>query len=205
MLEIACGVIRLTTNTTRNFREYSIISSENPTFLSSIRNSNIDFVICSNNLEPLFSNLLTDPVVELFSGAPKRGHIPISTTMKITYSGTQNQPPKLRINLDRMDFEGWSEFVESSLEKDLIHFYNSSTQDQWKIIDRTIIEATLKFSKCKKLSTQCKPYWTKELTEASKALRIAKKSYLKTNTISNEAIMDLAKEKFVSMRIPECQ
>ena len=153
----------------------------------------------------MFSNLLTDPVVELFSGAPNRGHVPISTTMKINCSGTQNQPPKLRIDLDRMDWEGWSEFIESSLEKDSIVFYNSSTQDQWKIIDRTINEATLKFSKCKKLSTHCKPYWTKELTEASKALRIDKKSYLKRNTLSNKAIMDLAKEKFDSMRISECR
>ena len=49
-----------------DFREYSIISSKDPTFLSSNGNSNIDFLICSNNLEPMFSNLLTDPVVELF-------------------------------------------------------------------------------------------------------------------------------------------
>ena len=89
-----------------DFREYSIISSEDPTFLSSNGNSNIDFLICSNNSEPMFSNLLTDPVVELFSGAPNRGHVPICTSMKINCSGTQNQPPKLRIDLDRMDWEG---------------------------------------------------------------------------------------------------
>ena len=188
-----------------DFQEYSIISSEVPTFLSSNGNSNIDFLIRSNNLEPLFSILLTDPVVELLSGAPNSGHVPISTSMKITSSGTQNQPPKLRIDLDRMDWEGWSEFIESSLENDSFDFYNSSTQDQWKIIDRTINEATLKFSKCKKLSTHCKPYWTKEPTESSKALSIAKKSYLKRNTFSNKAIMDLAKEKFDSMRISQCQ
>ena len=69
----------------------------------------------------------------------------------------------------------------------------------------TINETTLKFSECEKLSTHCKPYWTKELTEASKALRIAKKSCLKRNTISDKAIMDLAKEKFDAMRISECQ
>ena len=131
-----------------DFREYSIISSEDPTLLSSNVSSNIDFLICFNKLEPMFSNLLTDPVVELFSGAPNRGNVPISTTMKINCSGTQNQPPKLRIDLDRMDWEGWSEFIESSLEIDSIVFYNSSTQDQWKFIDRTINEATLKFSKC---------------------------------------------------------
>ena len=48
----------------------------------------LDFRECSNNLEQKF-NLLTDPVVELFSGAPNRGHVPISTTMKINCSGTQ--------------------------------------------------------------------------------------------------------------------
>ena len=104
-----------------------------------------------------------------------------------------------------MDWEGWSEFIESSLEKDSTDFVNSSTQDQWKIIDRTINEATLKFSQCKKVSTHCKPYWTKDLTEASKKLRIAKKSYLKKNTISKKAIMDLAKETFDSIRKSEGQ
>ena len=101
-----------------DFQEYSIISSEDPTFLSSNGNSNIDLLICSNNIEPKFSNLLTDPVVELFSGAPNRGHVPISTTMKINCSGTQNPTPKLRIDIERMDWEKWSEFIESSLEKD---------------------------------------------------------------------------------------
>ena len=73
-----------------DFREYSIISSEDPPFLPSNGNSNIDFLICFNNLEPVFSNLVTDPVFELFSGAPNRGHVPISTTKKINCSGTQN-------------------------------------------------------------------------------------------------------------------
>ena len=101
-----------------DFQEYSIISSEDPTFLSSNGNSNIDLLICSNNIEPKFSNLLTDPVVELFSRPPNRGHVPISTTMKINCYGTQNPTSKLRIDLQRMDWEKWSEFIESSLEKD---------------------------------------------------------------------------------------
>ena len=73
----------------------------------------------------MFSNLLTDPVVELFSGAPNRGHVPTSTTMKINCPATQNPPPNLRIDLDRMDWKGWSEFIESSLKKDSIDFFNS--------------------------------------------------------------------------------
>ena len=160
-----------------DFREHSIISSEDPTVLSSNGNCNIDLLICSNKIEPVFSNLDRSICRTVFRSSKPRTCINKHNQENklLRYS---NPSSKLRIDLDRMDWdwEGWCELAESSLEKDSIEFYNSSTQDQWRIIDRTINEATLIFSKCEKLSTHCQPYWTNDLTEASKALRIAKKS-----------------------------
>lgn len=188
-----------------NFQDYTIISSDDPTFLASNGNSNIDFLICSNNLEPMFGNLSTDPVVELFSGAPTRGHVPITTTMKINCSGTPAPPPKLKIDIDTMEWEGWSDNIETSLGNEISELINKSADEQWKIIDNAIHTATSKFANYKKSSVHSKPYWTKDLSEASKLLRNAKKNYLKRNTLTNKATMDLAKEYFDTIRKTECQ
>ena len=60
-----------------SFQDFSIISSSEPTFLSSNGKSFIDFIITSVALEERVGDIKTDTEVELYSGAPLRGHVPI--------------------------------------------------------------------------------------------------------------------------------
>ena len=60
--------------------------------------------------------------------------------MKINCSGTQNQPLKLRIDLDLMDWEGWPEFIELSLKK----IQSTSTIAQHRTNGKSLIEQSMK-------------------------------------------------------------
>ena len=62
-----------------SFQDYTIMSSTEPTFLSDNGNSLIDFVKTSTGSDHLLTDIKTDAEVELYSGAPIRGHVPILT------------------------------------------------------------------------------------------------------------------------------
>ena len=64
-----------------DFSEYSIISTKTPTFLTDTGSSVIDLIIVSNSLTDKIEIPKTDEEVELFSGAPFRGHLPIITNL----------------------------------------------------------------------------------------------------------------------------
>jgi len=187
-----------------NFQDFTIVNSKEPTFLSANGQSNIDFMIVSNSVEDLLSDLVTDSGVELFSGAPIRGHLPIETTLRIDCS-TSPPPAKLKIDISSIDWDKWTDHVETTLESGKLKFNNSTADEQWQLIDSAIHGATTKYATYKKSSIHSKPFWTDKLTKASQVLRDAKKLYSKRNTISNKAALDSAKEQFDTMRKDECQ
>ena len=59
--------------------QYSICTSKSPTFLCANGSSHIDLSIISNSLVDSVDSCRTDDAVELFSGAPIRGHVPLIT------------------------------------------------------------------------------------------------------------------------------
>ena len=59
--------------------KFSIIKPSTPTFLCNNGSSVIDLTIVSNNLARKVESCITDDEVELFSGAPLRGHVPVIT------------------------------------------------------------------------------------------------------------------------------
>lgn len=188
-----------------DFKEYSILNSDAASFVSSNGSSNIDFLIVSNHIEHLFCNITTDPEVELYSGAPIRGHLPIMTKLDIQNSGQDSPPPKTVIDMDTINWNAWTEQIERTLGNQMTHISSLSPHDQWSVIDSTIHNATITFTQKKRVSIHSKPYWTDKLTIAAKELRCAKKNYMKRNTISNKNVLDEAKERFDTMRKNECQ
>ena len=62
---------------------YSISISKSPTFLCTNGGSYIDFSIISNNIVDRVSSCTTDDSVELFSGAPTTGHVPVKQRWKL--------------------------------------------------------------------------------------------------------------------------
>ena len=69
--------------------------------------------IVSNVIDHMFTEVVTDPDVELYSGAPSRGHVPISTSL-ITQTGNQKiqAQPKLKIDISSIDWNEWTSLLD---------------------------------------------------------------------------------------------
>ena len=65
---------------------YSLCTSQSPTFLCSNGSSYIDLNIISTDIAEAVVSCRTDDEVELFSGAPARGHVPLITELTIKRS-----------------------------------------------------------------------------------------------------------------------
>ena len=188
-----------------NFQDFTIMSSLKPTFLSENGNSFIDFVIVSNTAEQLLTDVRTDNEAELFSGAPMRGHVPILTEYKVNCNDKIVTPPKLRFDISTIEWTQWASKIEEKLYAQESNLSTFSAADQWKWINDAIHTATSSCASYKRSTMYSKPFWTKELTKMSLALRSAKKSYSKRNTLSNKVALDHAKEIFDDTRKCECQ
>ena len=84
--------------------KFNIISPTNPTFLCENGSSFIDLVIISQNLADKITQVKTDPDVELFSGAPIRGHVPVTFNFTIT-SGREEVKTKEKIDLSKVKWD----------------------------------------------------------------------------------------------------
>ena len=190
--------------TNLNFKEFSILAPSSPSFISTNGSSNIDFVITSNNLENLFSDVVTDADVELYSGAPNRGHIPILTTAKIMPKNS-TVPPKIKPDLKSIDWNNWTDTLEAKLSQVHSTMQFRTAVECWTDIKTAIEDTTLEQCKVKVSSIHSKPFWTPQLTVAADKLRDAKKEFMKRNTLSTKEMYEAAKESFDTMRKTECE
>lgn len=183
--------------------KYSIMTSETPTFLSTNGFSYIDLVIVSNNLVDKIINITTDNEVELFSGAPFRGHVPLIITIEC--SNNTREPPVEKICIKEMNWNAWSQDLETHIEAN--EEYIASTEDPYELlqfIDNEVKKVTEKHGKKKIVSSHSKPYWTKTLSELSAKLRSDRKNYTKRNTDSNKEKLERSKKEFDEAREKAC-
>ena len=183
---------------------YSICIPKSRTFLCANGGSYIDFSIISNNIVESVNSCKTDEGVELFSGAPTRGHIPVITELKINQPNAAEVTEKLDIT--KMNWEGWTQSIENSIETNKGRLEAEvNPYSLWNQLNGIITAATDKYGETKKCCQHSKPYWTSSLTTLSKQLQTARKCYIKRNTESNLSILNRSKEAFDKERKQACQ
>lgn len=184
---------------------YSMCTSKSPTFLCANGSSFIDLAIISNNLVESVVSCKTDDEVELFSGAPTRGHVPLLITMKLNRDATSATVTE-KLDLSKMKWEDWTKHIEDSIEEDRILL---ETEDcpysLWNHCNQIITQATDTHGVKKKCCKHSKPYWTDSLSALSKELQAARKSYIKRNTDRNLQKLHETKEAFDTERKAACQ
>jgi hypothetical protein len=188
-----------------NNTDYSICTSQSPTFLCSNGSSFIDLNIVSNNLAESIHSCRTDEEVELFSGAPARGHVPLITEL-IIRENTQTTVVKEKLDVSKMNWENWSSIIENEIE-DNYETLNSSDSPYtlWHQLNHIITKATDICGSYKKSCQHSKPYWTNDLSALSHSLRSARKNYIKRNTDANLQKLNEAKVAFDTGRKSACQ
>ena len=115
MLDTACGVIVYAILTVISLveslsAEDNILNNGEKTFLSSNGSSVIDLCIVSGRIATQVGfELTTDPNVELFTGAPQRGHIRLIVKCNLSRTTEEgNTKPWLL----KADWEAWQNVLE---------------------------------------------------------------------------------------------
>ena len=189
-----------------DYSEYSVCASKSPTFLAvDNANSLIDLFIISNNLADKVVSCKTDESIELNSGAPRRGHVPVILEI-IKNNSTSNTQIKEKLDIDKLDWDNWTASIEESLEvsEDIFRSMNNP-YTLWNQLNEIITKATDLHGKYKKSCEYSKPYWTPKLTLLSNNLKAARKSYIKRNTDPRLNALIEAKEAFDEERKSACQ
>ena len=184
---------------------FSICTSHSPTFLSADGgNSKIDLFIMTNDLTDKMEDCHTDEEVELWTGAPQRGHLPLGIKL---YSRKPNEVEIIKkLDISEMPWSDWKETIEREINKERNYF--ETEQNPYLImekLDSIIEESTKEHGKFKNSCQHSKPFWTKDISELDKVLRNARKTYIRRNTRNNLEKYQTAKENFDIARKEACQ
>ena len=95
--------------------KYSICTSNTPTFLCTNGSSYIDLNIVSNNLAESVDSCITDEGVELYSGAPNRGHVPLITEIVLSNEQSSQQSIE-KLDISKMQWDEWTQHIEDKIE-----------------------------------------------------------------------------------------
>ena len=189
--------------------KFTICTSKTPTFMCKNKDvmgkSFIDLQILSNNLVESVITCKTDEEVELFSGAPNRGHFPLITEMVITSYQTSH-PVIEKLDISKMKWENWADQIENKIqqiEENLL--LEDNPYLLWNSLNEIITEATDTYCPTKRSSIHSKPFWNETLTILSKNLRTARKKFIMRNTESNLKALSEAKTIFDQERKEACQ
>ena len=183
-----------------DYARFSICSAKTPTFLSVMGSSCIDFAIVSNNLTEKINGMKTDDEIELFTGAPRMGHIPLILNIAkdgIDVNSTKSNHITSKLDINKINWENWSQQIESELVKNMDSFENEQNPDKlWNDMNNIFLDSTKNHGAIKRTSKHSKPYWSAQLSKLSDDLRTARKRYKQRNTDPNLENLVKAKENF---------
>ena len=164
------------------------------TFLCDGGGSHIDLTIVSSSLVAKVENQTADSEVELFTGAPYRGHIPVWTTFS-THSPEEG--PRYVRDWKRTDWNYFKNELEQQSSQILPVVQSMrDANDIWDTALSALNKAAEVSIPLKLISPHSKPYWTPKLSHLSKELRRAKKEYKYRSTIKNKQLIDELRQMF---------
>ena len=206
------GDHRMDENGKKLFRDldntlFSIMTPNTPTFFGTNQGTNctsvIDLAIISNNIADLVHSVATDINIELGSGAPSRGHVPIILSMHSDVN--QSVPIVKKLSIKDINWKNWSSEIEQEVEKNHSTFPYEDPKLLLEVIEQLFDTATEKHGKMKIISSHSKPYWNDKLSQLSKQLRVDRKNFTFRNTDRNRDKFLHSKAEFDDERKRACQ
>ena len=186
--------------------EFSVIAPTQPTFLAQNGSSVIDLVIASNDLVGKLTLPSTDNLVNLYSGAPLRGHVPINFNIATDMNPKPKTVIKDKLDMKDIDWDLWRENVDLEVvQRGLLQDSESSTAELNHSFEKILLEMSEKHGRVKRSTIHSKPHWTAVLTELSDVLRDARGKYQQRNTDTNLMKYKESKEAFDNTRKEECR
>ena len=145
---------RLGEETVKIVDTYSILNIGEPTSISTNGSSVIDLCLIYgpivNNYE---HNLATDEYVELFTGAPNRGHL----TVLVDFAVSTEKLKTKKLWMEKANWKLWTDYVETGIGK--IDLIDNNSTTQWKTFLILLLDASKKYIPLKTISRRSKPFW----------------------------------------------
>ena len=163
-------------------------------FLCADGGSRIDLGIVCSKFYGMVDQQSTDDSIELFTGAPIRGHLPIWTTIN------QTKHKHKQVIIDNWSATSWCQY-QATLEKLSVNVIPraQSLQDPselWILIRDILLQTKQQIVPQKKITGHSKPYWNPQLTTLSNEVRKARKKFKARSTMENLERLNACKALF---------
>ena len=175
------------------------------TFVCPNGGSIIDLMLMRGDITKRYIANNIDSEVELFTGAPIRGHYPIIHHFTEISSTNKSTPSRKEyLDLDNTVWEDWQDGLEDKLTHvmESLDDYNDA-KELWNIFFAVITDNNTTMIPKKIISQHSKPYWSDKLTELSKEVRLARKAAQSRYTPTNAEKLNQAKTEFQDALIKE--
>ena len=185
--------------------KFTICTSEAPTFLcAGGGSSKIDMFIMTNSLADKMNTCETDEEVELWTGAPNRGHVPVGITFYC--DKTKKADITKKLDISKMKWKCWTDTIEQELSKGTAFFETEENPySLMQKLDDIIDKATKENAEFKSSCRHSRPFWNEDLSKLDVELRNARKTYIKRNTKNNLERYEKAREEFDDARKEACR
>jgi hypothetical protein len=175
------------------------------TFLCTNGGSTIDLALLSPAMASIHSASSVDGHIELFSGAPLRGHVPVIHSFKIMNPNNAKEVCQEYKDIKNTDWNLW----RSRLSYEITHQIGETIDNYncpdilWSKLISIIRETNDITIPTKQISRHSKPFWTPSLSEMSKLVQTNKKAMCVRYTPANIEAYKKSKKQFADKLISE--
>ena len=169
-------------------------SSGTKTFLTSNGGSVIDLTLSYGEVTNIMSSPWTENCFTLFTGAPRRGHLPVFQTLNI--SGDNKEKRQKVLDYDAADWVSWCKEMESIFSTKLSQIDNEGPSELFTFFLDSVQNCNEKFIPKKTVCCHSKAFWSAKLSDLSLALQTAQKEYQNRCDPSNKAKLEKCKNEF---------
>lgn len=175
------------------------------TFKCTNGGSIIDLIILSRSAAKLCITSSVDEDVELFTGAPLRGHFPVIHQFKFFGNSSSKSPELIYKDIKNTDWQHWTSTLSSEIYNNIGHNLDSfsSPFTLWEKLLVLIKRVNDNIIPTKRVTEHSKPFWTPELSVLSKKLQLLKKKLRNKSTPENIILYKEAKYEFSEKLILE--
>lgn len=160
----------------------------------------IDLCIAAGAVTSKLGIPRVNEAVELFSGAPVRGHFPVLNTIQV---GRLKKTETRRLDFFNCDWEKWHDNLELRIRVHKEEWNEMTTRELWESLLTSLKDTNDACIPIKKVSSHSKPYWSSLLTTSSSKLQTCKKAYQARATPLNKANFELSKQEFAELIVKE--
>ena len=173
-----------------NQHQLACIFPNSKTFVCGSGGSVIDLALIKNGkLLDLYQTSSVDLEVELFTGAPTRGHLPVIHNFNLpsAFNNASKFPTTIYRDLKKTDWSYWQEALSDNLDSNLLPHLEKYTDPShlWNDFLSIINQVNDIVIPRKTATTHSKPFWTTELSQMSKEVRLARSKMMARHTPIN--------------------